>query len=148
MKWLLVSFALLNLVFWMAEMLSGYLGTENVQYTFSERATGKYAYAFWLMFTGSLILPFSLFVKKIGNNIYLVLLVSILANIGWLMEMLVIHVMSSDNSLSFPSKKELILVLQGVLIGLILTVIGNLIDKSRRLKAGDMTKSIVQRGRF
>lgn len=50
------------------------------------RIHGPYAWAYFLMIISNAVLPFILWFKKPGNNIYFLLLIAIMMNIGWIFE--------------------------------------------------------------
>lgn len=54
------------------------------------RIHGPYAWAYFLMIVGNTLLPFILWFKKLGNNIYSLLLIAVMMNIGWIFELLII----------------------------------------------------------
>lgn len=55
-----------------------------------QRINGPYAWAYILMLAGNTILPFILLLKKPGHNPYVLLLITILMNIGWILELFII----------------------------------------------------------
>ena len=55
-----------------------------------EGITGPYSFAFWIMLFGSLVLPFSLIVKKLGQKTWYILLVSLGMKVGIYFERFVI----------------------------------------------------------
>lgn len=64
------------------------------KFAFIERASGPYKWAYWIMLLGALILPFTLFIKKIASNFYYVIFVAIFMKIGFYFERFVIMVSS------------------------------------------------------
>lgn len=74
--------------------MSWYSGVEYEQYAFINRATGPYAWAYWIMMSCNLIVPQFLWVKKFRRNIVLTFIFSILINIGMWFERFVIIVTS------------------------------------------------------
>jgi hypothetical protein len=96
-----------------------------------ERATGPYSFAFWLMALGS-ISPFILFFKKLSNKTYLILVLTIFMNFGWLMELLIIHTANIERDYSpkvggFKEfEGELAIAIQGIIFGVLSMLIGNL----------------------
>ena len=51
------------------------------KFAFIQRATGPYKWSYWIMFLSALILPFTLFIKKIASNFYYVIFVAIFMKI-------------------------------------------------------------------
>jgi hypothetical protein len=69
--------------------------TENPEeYAFINRATGPYAWAYWIMFVSALILPLTLFIKKLTSKFWYVLLVVFGMKSGMYFERFVIIVTS------------------------------------------------------
>jgi hypothetical protein len=64
------------------------------KYAFINRATGPYAWAYWIMLLSSLILPFTLLSKKLAAKFWYVLLVAFAMKIGMYFERFVIIVTS------------------------------------------------------
>src|SRR5690606_266158 len=71
-----------------------YSGVEYEQYAFMNRATGPYAWAYWIMMSCNLIFPQLFWVKKFRRNIGLMFAISITTNIGMWYERYVIVVTS------------------------------------------------------
>ena len=132
-RWVMICYSLFILVqFLLLPLLSP--GSNIFFSSFRERATGRYSFAFWLMILGA-ISPLILFFKKPGNNIILILVLTIFVNIAWLMESLIIHTLSIERGYSpsgegikayFPFEGELLIILQGIICGILAIVIGNL----------------------
>ncbi len=57
---------------------------------FVERLSNSYGWAYLVMLFGNYILPLTLLNQKLGRNIYFLLFVSILIQIGWIIEMIII----------------------------------------------------------
>jgi len=64
------------------------------EYAFINRATGPYAWAYWIMFLGALILPLTLLIKKLASKFWYVLLVAFGMKSGMYFERFVIIVTS------------------------------------------------------
>jgi len=96
---------------------------------FRRQFTGPYWYVD-LFLTLSQVLPLVLFSKKLARSIYFVLFFSILMNIRWLMESLVIHIMSIHRDYAYetnpflPFDSELLALLKGLFWGGITVLIG------------------------
>ncbi len=58
------------------------------------RATGHFAWAFWIMFTCNVIVPLSLWFKPIRRNMFVLFVICILVNVGMYFERFVIIVTS------------------------------------------------------
>ncbi|MES2574389.1 MAG: hypothetical protein V4572_05575 [Bacteroidota bacterium] len=127
----------LNLISWFIILYSIVIWTYSLigmlfypeKFAFIERATGPYSWAYWTMFLSALILPFTLFIKKVSSNFYYVLFVAIFMKIGFYFERFVIIVNSYHRD--YGTEKEnaeftdsfsfgiVILFIQGILIALI-----------------------------
>lgn len=70
--------------------IAWYGGNEYERYTFINRATGPYAWAYWLMVSCNVIWPQLLWFKAIRTNLVLVFIISIIVNIGMWFERFVI----------------------------------------------------------
>lgn len=70
--------------------IAWYGGNEYERYTFINRATGPYAWAYWLMVSCNVIWPQLLWFKAIRTNMILVFIISIIVNIGMWFERFVI----------------------------------------------------------
>ncbi|MCO5947059.1 hypothetical protein [Mucilaginibacter flavidus] len=127
-KWILIFYAILNLASFvvLVFLINGY--------SFWNEATGPYNFAYWLMLLGSFS-PFFLFFKKLDRNVYLILLVAILTNIGWLLESFVIHIISFHRDYSgdvnglallLPFNHELVAITEGFFLGCLVIIIGSL----------------------
>ena len=64
------------------------------QYAFINRATGPYAWAYWIMMSCNLIAPQVFWFKRLRRNVPLMFVISILVNIGMWFERFVITVIS------------------------------------------------------
>lgn len=89
-KWFIIVYAIITILCW----LLVYFFPGTTEYAFINRAKGPYAWAYWLMLFFNCIFPLILFYKPLGKNIYFVFLVSILMNLGFFMERIVIIVTS------------------------------------------------------
>lgn len=143
-KWVIIVYSfgvLVNTI-----LMFIFLPTEK--YTFLERATGPYWWAYWLMLSMNSIIPLILLNNKIGRNIYFLLIISLLMNIGWLFESFVIHMSSlhrdfitEDYNPYLPNKTELYILLNGFVLGTIVLVIENIGKKNmEKLKLNKLKK--------
>lgn len=60
------------------------------EHNFVNRTTGPYAWAYWIMFFSALILPLTLFIKKLASKFWYLILVAFGMKIGVYFERLVI----------------------------------------------------------
>ena len=129
-RWILITYSsiiscLLLLIFQHTE-----------KYAFLDRATGQYAWAYWLMLITNCVVPLILINKKIGMKIYIIFIISLLINFGWLFERFVIIItsihrdyQSNKYDYSFLDSREFIILMKGFFVGLISLIIGNGIKK-------------------
>ena len=90
-RWTIICYTIITGVFY----LIGMAMTENPEeYTFINRATGPYAWAYWIMFLSALILPLTLFIKKLASKFWYVLLIAFGMKSGMYFERFVIIVTS------------------------------------------------------
>jgi molybdopterin-containing oxidoreductase family membrane subunit len=74
--------------------LAWYSGNQAELDVFVYRATGDYAWAYWIMVSCNAVLPLALFWKKVRTNLTVLFFLSILINIGMWFERFVIIVTS------------------------------------------------------
>ena len=118
------------------------------EYAFINRATGPYAWAYWIMFFGALILPLTLFIRKLASKFWYVLLVAFGMKSGMYFERFVIIVTSfhrdylpqNGNSEFDKRNVELIdlfafgigtIFLQGIIISILLLGIFEIIKRNK-----------------
>ena len=90
-RWTIISYTIITWTFYLIRMAT----TDNLdEYAFLNRATGPYAWAYWIMFLSALILPLTLFFKKLASNFWYVLLVVFGMKSGMYFERFVIIVTS------------------------------------------------------
>ncbi|MDQ7040042.1 MAG: NrfD/PsrC family molybdoenzyme membrane anchor subunit [Rhodothermus sp.] len=74
--------------------IAWYSGVPYEQYAFINRATGPYAWAYWIMMSCNLIFPQFFWIKKLRRNIPFMFVASIVVNIGMWFERFVITITS------------------------------------------------------
>ena len=139
----------LNLICWLIILYSIITWTYSLtgmifypeEFAFIERATGPYSWAYWTMFLSALILPFTLFIKKISSNFYYVLFVAFFMKIGFYFERFVIIVTSFHQDYQNESKNAeltdslsfgiLMIFIQGIIIAITSLGIFEIIKKKR-----------------
>lgn len=84
-RWTIIIYTLTTFTFYLIGM-----AMNKDEYALINRATGPYAWAYWIMLLSALILPFTLLVKKTGTNFWYVLLVAFCMKIGTYFERFVI----------------------------------------------------------
>ncbi|MHA7843170.1 MAG: NrfD/PsrC family molybdoenzyme membrane anchor subunit [Winogradskyella sp.] len=89
-KWIIVIYSIVTIICWLLVFLLPHSGN----YAILDRAIGPYAWAYWIMLFFNCIFPLILFYKPLGKNIYFLLLVSILMNVGFFMERFIIIITS------------------------------------------------------
>jgi hypothetical protein len=127
-KWVLISYSVLLLGYELCLVLSAYFGVDI--YMITSRATGLYWFAYWLIIAGNCIFPFFLLIRKLGRNVYIILLTTFVVNIGWLFESFVIHTTNlhrdyvTIGSGYLPYAHEWFILLKGFVVGLLVVGIG------------------------
>lgn len=134
--WFIISYSIIT---WTYSLIGMIFYPE--EFAFIQRATGPYKWAYLIMFLSALILPFTLFSKKIASNFYYVMFVAIFMKIGFYFERFVIIVTSYHrdygegiqtleftNSLTFG---VIMLFTQGIIIALIVLGIFELLKKKK-----------------
>ena len=116
------------------------------KFAFIQRATGQYKWAYWIMFLSALILPFTLFIKKIASNFYYVIFVAIFMKIGFYFERFVIIVTSYHRDYGEEMRNVefidsfsfgvIMLFIQGITIAIILLGIFEILKKKRLQNKG------------
>jgi len=111
------------------------------KFSFLNRATGPYSWAFWLMFISSAVLPVTLFYKKLALNPFFLIGIVFFMKIGLYFERFVIIVTSFHrdyapqnthfNSITFWLLVILMQLLQGFFIAVILLWIFEVIEKRK-----------------
>ena len=74
--------------------IAWYSGVEYEQYAFLNRATGPYAWAYWIMMTCNVFSPQFMWIKRLRTSITFSFIISIVVNIGMWFERFVIIVTS------------------------------------------------------
>src|SRR5690606_6793177 len=70
-RWTIIIYTIVTFTFYLIGM-----AINPDEYAFINRATGPYAWAYWVMFLSALILPLTLFIKKLASKFWYVLLVA------------------------------------------------------------------------
>lgn len=86
-RWIIIIYTITTWAFYLIGMIT----TENPnEYAFINRATGPYAVAYWVMLLAALVLPLTLFVKKLASKFWYIILVSFAMKSGIYLERFVI----------------------------------------------------------
>ncbi len=91
---LLVTGMMVGFAYLMEFFIAWYSGVEYEKAIFILRATGPYAWAYWIMITCNVVSPQLFWVKKFRRNVALTFVISIIVNIGMWFERFVIAVTS------------------------------------------------------
>ncbi len=91
---LLVTGMMVGFAYLMEVFIAWYSGVEYEKAIFMLRATGPYAWAYWIMITCNVLSPQFFWVKKYRRNVALTFVISIIVNIGMWFERFVIAVTS------------------------------------------------------
>ena len=84
-RWTIIIYSIVTFTFYLIGMT-----INPEEYAFINRATGPYAWVYWIMFFGALILPLTLFIKKLASKFWYVLLVAFGMKSGMYFERFVI----------------------------------------------------------
>lgn len=93
-KVIIATGSMVGLAYMTEFFIAWYSGVEYEQYVFMNRATGPYAWAYWIMVTCNVITPHLLWFKKIRTNMVIVFILSLVVNVGMWFERFVIIVTS------------------------------------------------------
>lgn len=131
-RWILISYSLITIISWLLLLIFPH----SEKYAFLDRATGPYAWAYWLMLLMNCVVPLILLNKNIGKKIYIIFFISLFMNFGWLFERFVIIVTSihrdyASNAFDYQilNSRESLILMKGFFVGLITLIIGNGIKK-------------------
>ncbi|MCC6572278.1 MAG: polysulfide reductase NrfD [Planctomycetes bacterium] len=93
-KVILVTGSIVGLAYSTEFFIAWYSGNEYEGFTFVNRATGPFAWAYWIMVSCNVITPQLLWFKKIRRSVPMLFILSIFVNIGMWFERFVIVVTS------------------------------------------------------
>ncbi|WP_127845488.1 hypothetical protein [Psychroflexus aestuariivivens] len=86
-RWTIIIYTIVTFTFYLIGMAT----TDNPdEYAFLNRATGPYAWAYWIMLLSALIFPLTLFIRKLASKFWYVLLVAFGMKSGMYFERFVI----------------------------------------------------------
>lgn len=130
LRWIIITYATIGLLSIPIALTiyDGYL----------ERATGPYWWSYLLMLISSSCFPFILLHKKISSKKFLLLIISTVINIGWLFERFVIIATSihrdyaMENKITWFSLIPVTTILNGLSIGLLAFLTGNMISRNNK----------------
>ena len=138
-KWIIIIYSFGVLI----NTILIFIFPQTEKYAILERATGPYWWAYWLMLIMNSIIPLILLYPNIGRKKSILLIISLLMNIGWLFESFVIHItnlhrdfITEDYNPYLPNNRELNIILNGFVLGIILVVIENIIKKRQKKEYG------------
>lgn len=131
-RWIVILYCLIALTSWLLLLIFPH----SEKYAFLDRATGPYAWAYWLMLIMNCLAPLILLNKNISKKIYVIFIITLLMNIGWILEYFIIFITSihrdysnNDYSVYWLHSREITILTKGFFIGLIALIIGNGIKK-------------------
>ena len=138
-KWIIIGYAVVNLI----NFLIGIIMFPD-QSAFLNRATGKYWPNYWLMMFSVILLPFSLFYKRIGTKPFYLFFISFMMKIGWFFHFYVILLAShfsysswtetESHWLNSPWSGFFMNWIQGFILALILIGLTTIIERNERKK--------------
>lgn len=86
-RWIILLYTGLNLIY---IILGSLVQPEKFTFIDTDRATGRYALAYWIILLSATILPFTLLLKKLGSKFWYVLLVAFAMKAGAYFERIVL----------------------------------------------------------
>jgi molybdopterin-containing oxidoreductase family membrane subunit len=96
-KIMLATALMVGYAYSMEFFIAWYSGNVYEQFIFINRATGPYAWGYWIMITCNVLVPQLFWVKKFRNNLAVLFVASILINVGMWFERFVIVISSLAN---------------------------------------------------
>ncbi|CAM3479708.1 hypothetical protein FLLO111716_13375 [Flavobacterium longum] len=84
-RWMVIGYTVVSTLFFIAGMI-----VSPDEFAFTHRATGRYAFAYWLMLICATAFPLTLLHRKLGRKPFYILLVVFLMKIGFYFERFVI----------------------------------------------------------
>ena len=115
----LATGSMVGLAYLIEFFMAWYSGNKFELFTFINRATGPYAWAYWIMFSSNVWVPQLFWFKKVRRSLGAMLVISVFVNIGMWMERFVLITTSlhrdylpSSWSMYFPTLVEL-----GIMLG-------------------------------
>lgn len=134
-RWLIIIYTIITLFYSTIGIIA-----YPEEFAFTNRATGPYKVAYWLMLICAWVFPLTLLNKKWASKFWYVLLVSILIKIGFYFERFVIAVTSYHRDylpekgimewMSLPSFGNVMIFLQGFIIAILALGIFELIKRT------------------
>jgi hypothetical protein len=132
MRWLILG----NVIYsWVTYIVLYFFGEELFSF---ERATGPYAPMYFVMLFCSLVVPLILFIPSLGKKTGVLFLISLLSNLGFWMERLVIITTSihrdylppgNTNEIDFFVEAQALVLVHCLTIALIFVLLGTWIEK-------------------
>ncbi len=123
LRWIMIAYTIASIILMLCRLVF-----QPEEYTFLQRATGPYAWSYWLLFA-SFLFPFSLCNKRLASKFWYVLLVAVLMKIGSYIEQFVLLMTSfhrdylpehsNSSFLNTYAYSVGILCLQGILISVL-----------------------------
>lgn len=129
-RWIMIVYCSMALI---GQLLIFFMPSSE-EYAISNRATGPYWWAYWLMMISHSVLPLILLSLYRRFNLWFLLCLSLIMNLGWLFESFVIHTTSihmdfapwkSDNNPYLPNPTERLTILRGFVLGIIIFLAAN-----------------------
>jgi hypothetical protein len=114
-KWIRIILILGGVLSIMSFLYYTILDNEN---TFPDRLSGPYAFTYLFMLVSGTLMPFILLYKKAGRNIWILFVVSMMMNIGRIMESVIISISSLHGDFgTFCAPIGIKTVLSGLFLG-------------------------------
>jgi hypothetical protein len=127
-KWIVIIYAIAYLITIPLDLI---VATDSyTTYAILNRAFGPYWFPYWFSLIVTCVFPLSLFWRKLGANLYVLLVVAILMNKSLMYELFVTDMKSSVSSwqMNFPSDFEILSVFSGFFVGIIVLILGEMLQ--------------------
>jgi len=135
-RWIIIIYTIATFIFYLIGMI-----ISPDEYAFVDRAIGPYAMAYWIMLFSALILPFTLFIRKLALRFWYVLLVAFGMKSGMYIERFVIitasfhkdyHTENGDAGLIEPISYGIgVIFIQGIIIAILILGIFEIIKRKK-----------------
>lgn len=99
-RWIIIFYTAITLVYFIVG-----IAFAPEKFAFTNRATGPYWFAYWLMLCAATVLPFTLLIKKLAAKFWYVLFIAFCMKIGFYFERFVI-IVSSIHRDYFPMEQN------------------------------------------
>ncbi|MDB4835327.1 hypothetical protein OAH12_01950 [Cyclobacteriaceae bacterium] len=132
-RWLIIAYTIFSAIPFLVGITI--LDTSH-QYHPINGISGPFFFTYWIMIIAGLVLPLTLFIKKLGNKSWYLILIAFCMNMGLYIEQFIIMITSlhrdgslSESQFSFISELSILLPIQGLIITILTLGILEIIKK-------------------